>query len=66
MDDGRPFVADGQLMNGRTSVSATMARKLGATFGTTCGFWLNAQKAADIYRALRDGLDLPRPIMQAG
>ena len=55
-----------RLVNGRTSVSATMALKLGATFGTTPEFWLNAQKAVDIYRALRDGLDLPRPIVQAG
>ena len=55
-----------RLVNGRTSVSATMALKLGATFGTTPEFWLNAQKAVDIYRALRDGLDLPRPIVQVG
>ena len=54
-----------RLVNGRTSVSATMALKLGATFGTTPEFWLNAQKAVDIYRALRGGLDLPRPILQA-
>ena len=55
-----------RLVNGRTSVSVNMALKLGATFGTTPEFWLNAQKAVDIYRALRDGLDLPRPILQAG
>ena len=55
-----------RLVNGRTSVSVNMALKLGATFGTTPEFWLNAQKAMDIYRALRDGLDLPRPILQAG
>ena len=55
-----------RLVNGRTSVSATMALKLGATFGTTPEFWLNAQKAVDIYRALRHGLDLPRPIVQVG
>ncbi len=55
-----------RLVNGRTSVSVTMALKLGATFETTPEFWLNAQKAVDIYRALRDGLDLPRPILQAG
>ena len=55
-----------RLVNGRTSVSAPMALKLGATFGTTPDFWLNAQKAVDIYRALHDGLDLPRPIVQAG
>ena len=55
-----------RLVNGRTSVSAAMALKLGATFGTTPEFWLNAQKAVDIYRALCDGLDLPRPIVQAG
>ena len=44
-----------RIVNGRTSVSAGMALKLGAAFRTTPEFWLNAQKAVDIYRASRAG-----------
>ena len=55
-----------RIVNGRTSVSAAMALKLGATFRTTPEFWLNAQKTVDIYRASRDGEELPRPILRAG
>jgi addiction module HigA family antidote len=40
-----------RIVNGRTSVSAEMALKLGATFQTTPEFWLNAQKAVDLYNA---------------
>lgn len=36
-----------RIVNGRTSVSAEMALKLGAAFRTTAEFWLNAQKASD-------------------
>ena len=42
-----------RLVNGRTSVTAEMALKLGATFRTTPGFWLNAQKAVDLYLAAK-------------
>ena len=54
-----------RIVNGRTSVSAGMAPKLGAAFRTTPEFWLNAQKAVDIYRASRDGEELPKPILHA-
>ena len=40
-----------RIVNGRTSVSAEMALRLGATFRTTAEFWLNAQKAVDLHRA---------------
>ncbi|MCY3988415.1 MAG: HigA family addiction module antitoxin [Gammaproteobacteria bacterium] len=50
-----------RIVNGRTSVSAGMALKLGAAFRTTPEFWLNAQKAVDIYRASRAGVELPKP-----
>lgn len=45
-----------RVVNGRTSVSAKMALKLGAAFRTTPEFWLNAQQAVDLYRASRDAL----------
>jgi addiction module HigA family antidote len=54
-----------RIVNGRTSVSAEMALKLGATFRTTAEFWLNAQKAVDLYRASTQGLELPPPVLKA-
>ena len=54
-----------RVVNGRTSVTAEMAIKLGATFRTTPEFWLNAQKAVDLYRASRRVTHLPRPLLEA-
>jgi addiction module HigA family antidote len=52
-----------RIVNGRTSVSAEMALKLGAAFRTTPEFWLNAQKASDLHEAARHLTDLPRPLL---
>jgi len=54
-----------RIVNGRTSVSAEMALKLGAAFRTTPEFWLNAQKAVDLHEAARHLTDLPRPLLKA-
>lgn len=54
-----------RLVNGRTSVSAEMALKLGATFRTSPEFWLNAQKAVDLFRATTSVSKLPPPVLQA-
>ena len=54
-----------RLVNGRTSVTAEMALKLGATFRTTPEFWLNAQKAVDLYRASQRVERLPEPVLNA-
>ena len=54
-----------RLVNGRTSVSAAMALRLGATFGTTPDFWLNAQQAVDLFEARRHVGSLPPPISRA-
>jgi addiction module HigA family antidote len=54
-----------RIVNGRTSVSAEMALKLGSTFRTSPGFWLNAQKAVDLYRAGEAIVDLPSPVLKA-
>ena len=54
-----------RLVNGRTSVSAEMALRLGATFRTSPEFWLNAQKAVDLYRAASQVSDLPPPVLKA-
>jgi len=55
-----------RIVNGRTSVTAAMALKLGATFRTTPEFWLNAQKAVDLYQAAGSLRELPEPVVQAG
>ena len=54
-----------RIVNGRSSVSAEMAIKLGAAFATSPEFWLNAQKAVDLYRAERRLSKLPPPISRA-
>jgi addiction module HigA family antidote len=51
-----------RIVNGRTSVSAEMALKLAATFGTTPEFWLNAQKAVDLHNASLRIQILPAPM----
>ena len=53
-----------RLLNGRTSVTAEMALKLGATVRTTPGFWLNAQNAMDLYRATKRPKELPKPLLR--
>ncbi len=54
-----------RIVNSRTSVSAEMALKLGATFRTSPEFWLNAQKAIDLFRAERRLAKLPAPVLKA-
>ena len=54
-----------RIVNDRTSVSAEMALKLGATFVTSPEFWLNAQKAVDLYRAGNRVAKLPSPVLKA-
>jgi antitoxin HigA-1 len=55
-----------RIVNGRAGVSAEIALKLGAAFGTTPEFWLNAQKAVDIYFAEQRIGILPRALKAAG
>jgi addiction module HigA family antidote len=54
-----------RLVNGRTSVSAEMALKLGAAFRTSPEFWLNAQKAVDLFLAVAKVDELPSPVLRA-
>lgn len=54
-----------RIINGRTSVSADMALRLGATFGTTPEFWLNAQKAVDLFAAAARARTLPKQLHAA-
>ncbi len=54
-----------RIVNGRTAVTADMALRLGAAFGTTADFWLNAQQACDLHRAARTSGPLPKPLLRA-
>lgn len=51
-----------RIVNGKSSVTAEMALKLGAALKTTPDFWLNAQKEIDIYEASKDMRTLPKPL----
>ena len=53
-----------RIINGRTSVTADMAVKLGYAFQVSPEFWLNAQRAIDLYDANRNitKRERPRPI----
>ena len=53
-----------RIVNDRTSVSAEMALKLGATFRTTPEFWLNAQEAVDLHRAAQRIRKMPEPVLE--
>ena len=55
-----------RIVNGRTSVTADMALKLGATFRTSAEFWMNAQLAVDLYVAAERIGRLPSPLTRAG
>ena len=53
-----------RIVNGRTSVTAIMALKLAAVFKTSPDFWLNAQKAVDIFAASREIRRLPKSLLK--
>jgi len=55
-----------RIVNGRTSVTADMAIRLGAALRMSPEFWLTAQQAVDIYRASRRIRKIPAPIPLAG
>jgi addiction module HigA family antidote len=54
-----------RIVNGRTSVTAEMALKLGATLRTSPEFWLNAQRAVDLHRASSRLMKLPTSLRKA-
>jgi addiction module HigA family antidote len=51
-----------RIVNGRSALTATMAIKLGAAFKTSPEFWLNSQKAVDLFVASKHLKKLPRPL----
>lgn len=52
-----------RLVNAKTTISAKMALKLGAALNTSPEFWLNAQKAIDLYEASKAMGKLPKALM---
>jgi antitoxin HigA-1 len=54
-----------RIVNGRCAVTAEMALRLGAAFRTSPDFWMNAQKAVDLYEAAGHVQSLPRPLLRA-
>lgn len=55
-----------RIVNGHTRVTAAMALKLAAALKTTPEFWLNAQKAVDIYEASKSLRKLPKALISHG
>ncbi len=55
-----------RLINGRTGVTAPLALKLAAKLNTSPEFWLNAQKAVDIYEASKSLRKLSAPLLVLG
>jgi addiction module HigA family antidote len=52
-----------RIINGHAGVTAEMAIKLAAAFNTTPEFWLNAQKAVDLYKASKKMNKLPKSLL---
>ena len=55
-----------RLINGRTGVTAPLALNLAAALNTSPEFWLNAQKAIDIYEAEKNIGKLPKALVVKG
>ena len=55
-----------RIINEKSSVTAEMALKLGAALNTSPEFWLNAQKAMDVFEAQKSVGKLPKPIFKVG
>jgi antitoxin HigA-1 len=56
-----------QILNGHAGISAEMAWKLSAAFGTTPDVWINLQKQYDLWQAKQkvDISQIPQLLVQA-
>ena len=61
---GCDFKVINRIVNEKAQVTPKLAIKLAATFNTTPDFWLNAQKAIDIYKASRQIKRLPKSLLK--
>lgn len=52
-----------RIVNSRSAVTVELAMKLAATFQTTPDFWLNAQKACDLFVATKKVRTLPKSLL---
>lgn len=56
------------LLRGRRAVSPEMALRLSRLFGNSAEFWLNAQRAVDLWeaaQAIKDAVDRIKPLRVA-
>ena len=61
---GSDFKVINRTVNGKAQITPKMAIKLGAAFSTSPDFWLNAQKAVDIFTASREMKRLPKSLLK--
>lgn len=54
-----------RIVNGRSGVTPVMAARLGAALRTSAEFWLNAQRAVDLYAVREELTELPEPLLPA-
>jgi addiction module HigA family antidote len=54
-----------RIVNGHSAVTAEMALKLSAALNTSPEFWLNAQKAVEIFDATKRLKKLPKSLLPA-
>jgi antitoxin HigA-1 len=53
-----------RIINEKAHVTPGLALKLAAALNTTPDFWLNAQKAIDLYNVSRSLSTLPKPLFK--
>ncbi len=53
-----------RIVNQKAQVTPKMAIKLSAAFNTSPDFWLNAQKASDLYQASHELKHLPASLIK--
>jgi len=61
---GCDFKVINRIVNGKAQVTPKIGIKLAAAFNTSPDFWLNAQKAVDIYEASRELKHLPKSLLK--
>lgn len=62
---GCDFKVINRIINERAQVTPMIAVKLAAAFNTTAEFWLNAQKAVDIYKVSQEIKQLPKSLLRS-
>jgi antitoxin HigA-1 len=58
------FKVINRIINEKAHVTPGLALKLAAALNTTPDFWLNAQKAIDLYNVSRSLPTLPKPLFK--